>query len=308
MKIVTFGEGMIEISGHIGATGTITYGGDVLNMTVALARLGHRPAFMTALGSDAWSEELLDRWEAEGVDCSLIARHPSRVPGLYGIRVDDKGERSFTYWRDSAAARDFFVLPQSAVLFEQAADADLLFLSGITLSLFSGADRGRIADLADRIRARGGIVAFDGNFRPRGWESPLEAERAFLDFAAHATMALPTAEDEALMHGQLESPEAIADRWHQQGVREVIVKLGADGALVSAEGVRELVPTTPVQPVDTSGAGDAFDAGYLAARLAKHDPAAAARFGHRLAGETVKHRGAIPARHAVIHIQPDGLV
>ncbi|WP_232476109.1 sugar kinase [Flavisphingomonas formosensis] len=305
MRIVTFGEGMIEISGHIGASGPITYGGDVLNMTVALARLGHRPAFMTALGGDAWSQELLDRWTAEGVDCALIARHPLRVPGLYAIRVDEKGERSFTYWRDRSAARDFFALPQSAALMEQAAAADLLFLSGITLSLFDGAGRRRIADLADRVRRHGGIVAFDGNFRPRGWGSPDEAERAFLDFAARATIALPTAEDEALMHGHQETPEGIADRWHAQGVAEVIVKLGAEGAFVSADGVRELVPTTPVMPVDTSGAGDAFDAGYLAARLADYGPAAAARFGHRLAGETVRHRGAIPTRDAVIHIQPD---
>jgi 2-dehydro-3-deoxygluconokinase len=307
-KIVTFGEGMIEISGHIGATGTITYGGDVLNMTVALARLGHKPAFMTALGSDAWSEELFDRWNAEGVDCSLIARHPSRVPGLYAIRVDDRGERSFTYWRDRSAVRDFFALPGHEAMFEQAADADLLFLSGITLSLFDGVDRGRIADLADRVRARGGIVAFDGNFRPRGWESARVAEAAFRDFAAHVTIALPTAEDEALIHDRHEEPEAIADRWHEQGVGEVIVKLGADGAFVSAEGVRERVPTTAVAPIDTSGAGDAFDAGYLAARLAGRDPAAAARFGHRLAGETVRHKGAIPARQAVIHVQLDTVV
>jgi 2-dehydro-3-deoxygluconokinase len=308
MRIVTFGEGMIEISGHIGASGPITYGGDVLNMTVALARLGHRPAFMTALGSDAWSEELLDRWTAEGVDCALIARHPSRVPGLYAIRVDGKGERSFTYWRDRSAVRDFFALPQSAALMDQAAAADLLFLSGITLSLFDSDGCRRIAEVADQVRARGGIVAFDGNFRPRGWGSPSEAERAFLDFAAHATIALPTAEDEALMHGRHETPDVIADRWHAQGVAEVIVKLGADGAFVSADGVREPVPTTPVTPVDTSGAGDAFDAGYLAARLADHGPVAAARFGHRLAGETVRHRGAIPARDAVIHIQPDARV
>jgi 2-dehydro-3-deoxygluconokinase len=308
MKIVTFGEGMIEISGHIGATGTIAYGGDVLNMTVALSRLGHRPAFMTALGNDAWSGELLDSWDAEGVDCSLVARHPSRLPGLYAIRLDDRGERSFTYWRDHSAVRDFFALPAVETLEERAADADLLFLSGITLSLFDSVGRQRIADLADRVRARGGIVAFDGNYRPRGWESPRAAESAFLDFAAHATMVLPTADDEALIYGRQQSPEAIADRWHRQGVAEVVVKLGADGAFVSAEGVRALVPTTPVKPVDTSGAGDAFDAGYLGVRLIGHGPVAAAQFGHRLAGETVKHKGAIPSRHAVIHIQPDPLV
>jgi len=304
MKIVTFGEGMIEISGHIGAAGTVTYGGDVLNVSVALARLGHRPAFLTALGTDAWSEELLAAWGHEGIDTALIARHPGRQPGLYAIRVDDRGERSFTYWRGQSAVRDFFALAYADTLLDRAAEADLLFLSGITLSLFDSAGRSQIAELADRVRQRGGMVAFDGNYRPRGWSSPLEAESAFADFAPHATIALPTLEDEALLSGRKEEAEAVAARWHAHGVPEVIVKLGADGAYVSTADQKALVPTTPVVPVDTSGAGDAFDAGYLAARLAGHDAAAAAAFGHRLAGETVRHRGAIPAREAVIHIQP----
>jgi len=162
MNIVTFGEGMIEISGHIGATGRITYGGDVLNMTIALARLGHTPAFVTALGQDAWSDELLAAWAGERLDVSLIGRHRSRLPGLYGIRTDEKGERSFTYWRDQSAARGFFTLPQAGVLLNQAADADVLFLSGITLSLYDNVERGKIAAIADRIKMRGGMVVFDG--------------------------------------------------------------------------------------------------------------------------------------------------
>ena len=305
MRIVTLGEGMIEIAGRVGATGRITYGGDVLNMTIALARLGHRPAFMTALGQDPWSEEMIAGWTAEGVDPSLIARHPDRLPGLYGIRVDDQGERSFSYWRDGSAARDFFALPDCERLLAEAAEADVLFLSGITLSLFDEAGRSRIATLADQVRARSGIVAFDGNYRPRGWPSPATAERAFMDFAAHATLGLPTAEDEALLRGAHDTPEAIAARWHGLGVRDVVVKLGPQGAYVSTPEERGLVPTTPVTPVDTSGAGDAFDAGYIAARLAGHGALAAARFGHRLAGETVRHPGAIPAREAVLAIQPE---
>ena len=304
MRIVTFGEGMIEISGQIGAPGRIAYGGDVLNVTLALARLGHAPAFLTALGDDAWSEELRDAWGAEGIDLSLIARHPARVPGLYGIRVDAAGERSFTYWRDRSAVRDFFALAEADALLAEAATADVLLLSGITLSLFDAAGRGRIADLADRVRARGGIVAFDGNYRPRGWASAFEAKAAFAEFAPHATLALPTGEDEALLHGRAEEAEAIAARWHAAGVRDVIVKLGAAGAFISTPDARMLVPTAPVVPVDTSGAGDAFDAGYLAARIAGHAAPAAARFGHRLAGETILHRGAIPPRDAVIHLQP----
>jgi 2-dehydro-3-deoxygluconokinase len=233
----------------------------------------------------------------------MIARHPSRVPGLYAIRTDTKGERSFTYWRDQSAVRDFFALPEHDALMEKAAGADLLLLSGITLSLFDRADRSRLAALADRLRSRGGMVAFDGNFRARGWASHRDAAAAFADFGAHASIALPTVEDEALLHGISQAPAAIAARWHALGVPEVVVKMGPDGAYVSIDGVGQVVPTTPIAPVDTSGAGDAFGAAYLSARLARHDAAAAAAFGHRLASETVRHRGAIPPRDAVEQIQ-----
>jgi 2-dehydro-3-deoxygluconokinase len=302
-KIVTFGEGMIEISGRIGSGGHFAYGGDVLNVSVALARLGHAPALLTALGSDPYSDQLLAAWEDEGIDGALVARHPTRMPGLYAIELDEHGERRFFYWRDNSSARDLFALPRSEALMEQASQADILFLSGITLSLYDRAGRRRIAELADRVRRRGGWVVFDGNFRPRGWPSPLDAEIAFGDFAACATHALPTAEDEALMHGREETSQAIADRWHRLGVGEVVVKLGVDGAFVSSGETRAHVPTTPVQPIDTSGAGDAFDAGYLVARIEGRDPITSARFGHRLAGETILHRGAIPAREAMIAIQ-----
>lgn len=303
MKIVTFGEGMIEIAGRIGQPGRIAYGGDVLNVTVALARLGLSPALLTALGTDVWSDQLADLWAQEGIDASMIARHPTRAPGLYGIRVDRRGERSFTYWRDRSAARALFDLAESEALLDRAAGADLLFLSGITLSLYGGAERARIATVADHVRDRGGIVAFDGNYRPRGWADAEAARAAFAGFARHVTLALPTSEDEALLYGREEPAEAIAARWHAAGAGEVVVKLGADGALVSIDGTMQHVPTTPIVPIDTSGAGDAFGAGYLAARLSGQAPIEAARFGHRLAGETIRHPGAIPPRDAMAAIR-----
>jgi 2-dehydro-3-deoxygluconokinase len=299
-RIVAFGEGMIEIAGRIGATSLVGYGGDVLNVAVALARLGHKPAFMTALGVDPWSDELAAAWADEGVDISLIARHPTRPPGLYGVRTDARGERSFTYWRSGSAARAFFELPESEALTARAAEADVLFLSGITLSLYGSAERRRIAELAERVRARGGTVAFDPNYRPAGWESPRSAAAAFAEFAPQVTIALPTLSDEILLHGPSETAESVADRW--RGADEVAVKLGRDGALVRSADGAEHVSTEAVEPVDTTGAGDAFDAGYLAARLAGRTPAEAARFGCQLAAETLRHPGAVPPRAAVAHL------
>ena len=299
MRIVAFGEGMIEVAGRIGATSVLGYGGDVLNVSVAMARLGLAPAFLTTLGVDPWSDELATAWGAEGIDLSLVARHPTRAPGLYGVRTDARGERSFTYWRESSAARAFFELRESAALIAHAADADLLFLSGITLSLFGPAERQRIAELAAQVRSRGGSVAFDPNYRPAGWESARAAANAFAAFAPRVDIALPTAADERLLHGEDDAAEAVLARWRNAGAREVAVKLGREGAMVWSAGELRRVPAEEVTPVDTTGAGDAFDAGYLAARLAGRPPPEAASFGARLAGETIRHPGAIPPRDAV---------
>ncbi len=303
-RIVAIGEGMIELAGGLGAAARIGHGGDVLNVAIALSRLGYPPAFLTALGRDPWSEELAGLWHGEGLDTSLIARHPDRVPGLYGITLDAAGERSFTYWRDRSAARDLFALPEADALMAHAAAADLLFLSGITLSLFDDAGRERLGEAAAAVRARGGIVAFDGNYRPRGWPDAATARTAYARFASHVTLALPTAEDEAAMHGAPLSPDAIAQRWHDSGAEDVVVKLGAAGACVSTAGGVTLVPTDVIAPVDTSGAGDAFDAGYLAGRLAGLSAIHAVRLGHRVAGRTIAHRGAIPPRDAIGDLAP----
>src|SRR3954447_7034899 len=77
------------------------YGGDTLNTAVYLARLGVAVDYVTALGDDLWSDEMLAGWAAEGVGTGQVARLPGRVPGLYIIQTDAHGERRFSYWRDS---------------------------------------------------------------------------------------------------------------------------------------------------------------------------------------------------------------
>jgi sugar/nucleoside kinase (ribokinase family) len=117
------------------------YGGDTFNTAVYLARLGVPVDYVTALGDDSWSDEMIAGWPAEGVGTGLVMRVPGRVPGLYVIQTDEKGERRFSYWRDSAPARDLFALPQTAELVAALMDYDVLYLSGITLSLYDDSGR-----------------------------------------------------------------------------------------------------------------------------------------------------------------------
>lgn len=283
---------MLELSND-GSAWRLGFGGDTLNTAIHMARAGHDVAFLTALGRDPLSAELKGRWATEGLDTTLVLNHPSRNTGLYSISTDLAGERSFTYWRDTSAAREMFALPGSAVVLERAQQADLIGFSLITLAILPEAARRQLLDLACAVRKRGGQVAFDGNYRPRLW-SDGSAARAARDAAiAQATIGLPTLEDETALSGDA-SAAAVAAHWRGLGCAETVVKLGAAGCRLPDGSV--ISPAAELTAIDTSGAGDAFNAGYLAARLDGADETKAAYAGHALAGWTIMRRGAIPAR------------
>ena len=293
MRIVVVGEGMIELSRADGGLWRLGHGGDTLNTAIHLARMDRDVRYVTALGDDPFSATLLQDWAAEGIDTSLILRDPTRMPGLYAITTDEAGERSFSYWRGQSAARRTLSLPGSEAVMAQAEQADLLLYSLITLAILDEPSREHLFDLAQRVRARGGRVAFDGNYRPRLFASQDEARELCRRAIGGCDIGLPTLEDEAMLV-DAKSAEEVRDRWQGLGAGEVVVKLGADGCLVTGVGI--VPPPERLNPRDTSGAGDAFNAGYLGARLDGLSPAEAAVRGHRLAGWTVMRSGAIPAR------------
>lgn len=292
VQVALVGECMLELQGQAFSTLTQTFGGDTLNTAVYLARCGARTgvraSYVTALGDDSLSDGMLQRWQAEGVGVQWVRRLPGRLPGLYLIEVDGRGERRFSYWRDSAAARSLFDAP-STPLEEQLDQVDLLYLSGISLAILPPAGRERLFAVMRKLRARGARVAFDNNFRPRLWPDLGEARACFAQACALADMAFITLDDEALLHGHADVRQALA-----LPCAELVVKRGAGSTLVRLpQGPVLEVPVEPVTPVDTTAAGDSFAGGYLALRLAGAEAAEAAAFGNRLAGRVIQHRGAL---------------
>ncbi|WP_458094607.1 sugar kinase [Roseomonas sp. WA12] len=306
-KVACIGECMIELRERPDGLLSRAFGGDTLNTAIYLARVGGPGLavdYVTALGDDAHSEEMLRAWEAEGVGTGLVPRLPGRVPGLYLIQTDAKGERRFSYWRGEAPVRQLFDLPETPDIEAGLAAADLVYLSGITLSLFAGAARERLFGALQAVRAAGGRVVFDSNFRPRGWPDPEEARRAFARAIALSHTVLAGVEDFALLEDGA-TPEALVTRLRDAGVAEAVVKRPEPGCIVLC-GDREwdVPPPEPVTPVDTTAAGDSFAAAFLAARLAGLPPDAAALAGHRLAGAVIRHPGAIIPREAM----PSGIL
>jgi len=295
-RVAVMGECMIELSHLDDRTLALGYAGDVYNVAVSLARWGTEVAFVSRLGDDHHSEAMLDAWREEGIDAGLTDQLPGYAPGLYMIRTDEDGERSFTYWRSASPARELLADDAHAEHVRAGlAGTDWLLLSGISLSLLSDAAHQRLLALLDALTAAGTRVAFDSNYRPAGWPDAATAAARMDEVLARTALALPTLDDEQALHGDRDAAATLR-RIAALGVDEVVIKLGADGALVQGE----LVPAEPgVDVVDSTGAGDAFNAGYLHARLAGLAPTAAAAEGARLAVTVLRHRGAIVTAEAM---------
>lgn len=293
------GEAMLELSAPSLGTATLSFGGDTLNTAVYLARLGVRTGYASAMGDDPYSAEVLAAWQAEGVQTETVARLPGTLPGLYAIRTDPHGERSFAYWRDASAARQIWQHESRTAWLEQVLACDWLHLSGITLAIAGGEGRKALLAALPAAKARGMRLSFDSNYRPRLWPDPLTAQTAYEAILRLADLSLPGLEDEAPLFGVEESAALIA-RHRAYGVREIVLKAGGPRAWVAgAADAPVLIEGPSVAPIDTTAAGDSFAAGYLAARLAGKVPAAAALAGHRLASIVIQHPGAIIPKAAM---------
>ncbi|MFP2422031.1 sugar kinase [Pseudescherichia vulneris] len=304
-KIAVIGECMIELS-EKGSAVNRGFGGDTLNTSVYIARQVKQAhlqvSYITALGTDSFSQQMLEAWESENVDTRLIQRMENRMPGLYYIETDETGERTFYYWRNEAAAKFWLESDQSAAICEELATFDYLYLSGISLAILSPASREKLFSLLHECRANGGKVIFDNNYRPRLWASREETQQVYQQMLGCTDIAFLTLDDEDALWGEKPVEEVIA-RTHAAGVHEVVVKRGADSCLVSLVGESVVdVPAVKLpkeKVVDTTAAGDSFSAGYLAVRLTGGDAQAAAQRGHLTASTVIQYRGAIIPRDAM---------
>lgn len=299
VTIAVIGECMLELTRIKDAVEGVrnpmamNYGGDTINTSIYLARSNIEVSYVTGLGDDINSDWLLEEWRKEGVDCSLIARMPNSVPGMYMINVDDTGERSFMYWRKGSPASRLFDDPvDAAKLFQKISEHDYIYLSGISLAILESESRERLLGLLFEYRQQGGKIIFDGNYRPHLWPSVDLAQQAYSRMYRMTDVALPTFEDEQELFGY-ESGIQVMKAIREHGVSEAVVKMGGDGCLGLHDGVVSFVESELVTPIDTTAAGDSFNAGYLAARFSGESGTDSCSAGHKLASQVIQHRGAI---------------
>jgi 2-dehydro-3-deoxygluconokinase len=295
-RVALIGECLIELNGPLFGALRQTFGGDTVNTALYLARVTERSVdvkFVSAVGTDILSNEMVSRWEIEGIDTAFVLRDDSRTSGLYWIQLDACGERSFMYWRGESAARFLLQHPDFDAVAARLAEADLIYLSAISLSILPAEDRSKLLDLLLRLASQGVPLAFDSNYRATLWRSPEAARAAVAALAPATRLMFVTFDDERELWGD-STPAVTLARLHAAGASRVVIKLGAAGCVYSDGKGPVSVPASPVATViDTTAAGDAFNAGFLAAWLIERGPEECCRVGNGLAGEVIQHLGAI---------------
>ncbi|RQP05583.1 MAG: sugar kinase [Paracoccus sp. BP8] len=292
--ILSIGEAMVELSPS-GRDGLWRLGiaGDTLNTAWYLRRLlpaDWRVAYCSRVGTGEFSQQMVDFLTAEGIDATHVRRDPSREIALYAISLKD-GERSFSYWRDTSAAKGLADDP--AALAAALQGVGIAYVSGITLGILPEAGRTALIAALTAARAAGTQVVFDTNLRPKLWPDIPTMRREIEAAAAIADLVLPSFNDERGFFGDAD-PQATVARYLACGAGQVVVKAGGDPVLYGGNEGAGLVEDLPREvPVDTTSAGDSFNAGYLAARLRGADIPAAIRAAHDLSRRVIRHRGAL---------------
>jgi 2-dehydro-3-deoxygluconokinase len=296
-KIACIGEAMIELSIEEGETlsAGIGFAGDTLNTAVYLQRaLGNvaSVSFVSVLGKDPFSRRMRAFIEAQGVSSNEIGISPDRLPGIYAISIDPRGERSFHYWRENSAARTLF-RPGSGTSLDMLDGFDVIYFWAITLAILPPEMRAMFLDkLALWRRKEGRTVAFDSNYRPRLWTSTGEAREWISRAWSLTDLALPSIDDEMALFGDNDEAQAIA-RLTAAFPGKGALKRGPKGPLALRESVAPQAFAPVQNVVDTTAAGDSFNGGFLGALLLGKSMTQALQQGHAFASAVIGHRGAI---------------
>ena len=294
MNFLSVGECMVEMSPTDQADHfKMAFAGDTLNTAWYLKRA--RPSwnidYLTGIGSDTASQNMVTFLDNAGLGTGALVEVPDRTVGLYMIELND-GERSFSYWRSQSAAR--LLAQDQTTLEDRFKSRDVIYFSGITLAILEGDGRKNLFAALDTARRAGAHIVFDPNLRPKLWSDTTTMCDAVMAAARLSDVVLPSHDDEVTFFGDAD-PQATVERYKDAGGGTVIGKNGGGEIRYWFKGSAGVVkPEVIDKVVDSTAAGDSFNAGFLA-EFPNGDVEAAIRAGCTMAGKVIQGRGALVA-------------
>jgi 2-dehydro-3-deoxygluconokinase len=285
---------MVELTQSSSKTLKQSFAGDVFNTAVYLKRIfnQHKVHFISAIGLDAFSNDMLNSCHQESLNTELVFRMPEKNLGLYSIQTDNDGERRFSYWRNDSAARQLMQFVNNEVI-TQLKHADMVFFSGISLAVITPAYRKKFWIFIERLKAAGVTIVFDPNYRAAMWENERQAKDQYEHAFYLADIILPGVDDFTDLYG-LTSAEQILEFCQFFAIQELIIKNGQHGILCWHQGNCDYFNIVAVDKViDSTAAGDSFNGAYLGARLQGSSVAEAVKLASKVAAIVIQYPGAI---------------
>lgn len=289
------GEAMIELrSNTVPGEASVSFGGDTLNSAVYMRRVldaRHSVDFITSVGCDRYSEDFLAFLVSHSINTQALRQLSDRHMGLYAINLDKEGERSFTYWRERSAAKAMLD-PELGLPDDALHPFNVLYLSGVSVAILPEEHRERLVELIERFKQRGGLLAFDSNYRRALWDSPENARKWCERLWRQTDIGLPSVDDEIALYGESEAD--VIRRFKQYPKLTGVLKRGSAGPIPlnwTTDWDRTLKPTNHV--ADTTAAGDSFSGTFLGLYLTTRDLEYSTMAAHEVACQVVSQQGAI---------------
>ena len=284
---------------ELNATDTLnfkrSFAGDTYNTAVYAKRWHSRLAvyYISAIGTDNLSNEMLAQWKGEDLNTQYVARTPDAQLGIYAITKDDQGQRSVSYWRKESAASQLMDLLKAQNILEKLPKFDYVYFTGISLGILSDTGKQELLDLISKMREQGSKIVFDPNYRAKLWKTEADAINWLSKAYQLTDIALPGMTDHKVLFKH-QTHDEVAEFLKSMGCKEIIVKNAQDGIYAFTESDNFCFTVDKHSPcIDTTAAGDSFAGTYIAARIAGDDVLSAVEAGADVASSVVKHVGAI---------------
>ena len=292
INVCSIGEAMIEISNIKNSLYNQSFAGDTLNFCNYLDKKKLNAFFLTAIGKSEINQSLLDFVKSKKISTKYIKKINQFEVGLYLIKNKDNGEKQFFYWRDESAAKHYFNNIDFLNLYKELKNFDYIYFSGITLSIIHISKLNNFIKLLKLLKSKKIKIVFDFNIRPSRWNKKnlnifLDSVLKFVD------ICFLSGEDMNYWKNKnnIKSYEQIVRKYK---LKHSIFRKNAKFTYVFLNKTRYVFKNKLLKTVvDTSGAGDGFNAAYLSNFIVNNDPVLALKAGSSLGSKIVMKKGAI---------------